>query len=248
MDNPAADGGCYPSLLEGKGVNLTGIVTASDSHGFYLQDNNFTWSGIRVDTTICTTGDGASTYECSDSTLPAPKAWIHENIGNRVEVHGMVKEMNGTTEIVTVVAMTILGNASIPEPLNITTGMLGNCSHRSEAYEGMLVRVENATIMSDDADHGQIPINDGSGEAELEDEIMDIGAHFTTIFGDNIKGEVLLHAIGCVDYCAAPCAPGHENFELHPRTTTDLAGLVFLLSLFCCSFLLSPHLPCLLLC
>ena len=132
---------CYPSRLVGKGVNITGVVTASNDEGFYIQDNNNTWSGIYVNLVACTTGfHGDDGYSCSDNGLAQPKSWVHENIGNRVEVHGMVKEMNGTTEIVTVVFIDILGNASIPEPLNISTGNLGtHCNYHAEHYEGIYI-------------------------------------------------------------------------------------------------------------
>ena len=71
----------------------------------------------------------------------------------------------------------------------------------------MLVTVENATVKDARSDHGQIPIDDGTGEAELEDDINDVGEHFTSMFGTDIVGEILLHVTGVVDY--EPCNYGH---------------------------------------
>lgn len=240
-------GACYDSYYAGTSVNVTGVVTATYDegahHGFYMQEPaeeleregelaNATFNGIRVETSMCKLDWSCRLgFGSGDDHLPGgPWVWLGMGVANHVQVLGDVAEINGTTTIINVLAVEILGNVSIPGPLEVKTSHLGvNCTHRGEQYESMLVKVWNATILDNADEHGQISIADEPGvvssRTEVEDNLLDIGDSLTSYFGDNIEGQILEYVTGVVDYCSKPCHDAHGNFEIHPRMTDDLAGL-----------------------
>lgn len=131
-----------PSLHVDRVYTVTGIVTA-DSTAFswyYIQaPESGPWSGIQV-------------YDRTNEPV----------MGDSIIVVARVSEYRGTTELLDVVYFNIVSSGhEIPEPVVITTGQVGE-----EPYEDVLVRVENATVVSVGADYFEI--DDGSGICRVE--------------------------------------------------------------------------------
>jgi hypothetical protein len=144
---------CYPSPECRNRVAVTGVVTGVDPNdpgNFYLQDADSLWSGIFV----YYSGQAVS---CGDS----------------VSFTGMVSEENldfdGYTRLEDIISFRLLkSGAAVFDPITITSGQLsGSCSYRAEAYEGMLVRINNVVITGGvDAD-GRWLVDDGSGDVYI---------------------------------------------------------------------------------
>lgn len=127
-------------------VETTGIVTAVQYNGYYLQDGNGPWNGIFVLDFV---------------NVPT--------IGDEVTVSGNVEEYFNLTEIKnpTAYAVNSSGN-TLPTPTVVTT--LGA---NDEQYEGVLVKVNGATCTADTTVNGfgEWTINDGSGDLVVDDKM-----------------------------------------------------------------------------
>ena len=206
-------------------MNVTGVVTAviryGHGHGFYMQNGRGEWSGIQVDTGSC-----EFDFDCDGANDIQEPYWnLALNRAAFVEVLGTVVEINGTTRIGSVSQVRHVQNTSIPEPVEIRTGSIGNnCSIASEQYEGMLVRVLNATVVSNVDEYNQIAINDGSGTSEMEDGVYDAAVHLTHVYGSNMVGSRLVYLQGVVEWRGTVSG---GNWEIHPRTETDVVGFTF---------------------
>lgn len=130
------------SPFAGQTVTTTGIVTAVVSNSYFIQDGTALRSGIYV-------------YEQNNS--PA--------VGDEVTITGTVTEYFDLTEIIDVTDFTInSSNNPLPDPILVSTGDANN-----EDYEGMLVRIENATCTNTDLGYGEWETNDGSGALAIDD-------------------------------------------------------------------------------
>ncbi|MCB9335666.1 MAG: T9SS type A sorting domain-containing protein [Flavobacteriales bacterium] len=136
----------YDSPHNGEFVETTGIVTAVQYNGYYLQDGNGPWNGIFVLDFV---------------NIP--------NIGDEVTISGNVEEYFNLTEIKnpTAYAVNSTGN-TLPTPTVLTT--LGA---NDEQYEGVLVKVNGATCTADTTVNGfgEWTINDGSGALVVDDKM-----------------------------------------------------------------------------
>lgn len=153
-DNPGSTGitRC-PSPESGNPVTVTGVVTGVDPNdpgNFYLQDADSLWSGI---------------YVCSSGRAV--------NRGDSVSFTGVVSEENldfgRYTRLEDIASFQLLkSGAAVFDPITITTGQLsGSCSYRAEAFEGMLVRINNFVVAGGvDAD-GRWLVDDGSGDVHI---------------------------------------------------------------------------------
>ena len=136
------DGNEGPSPLEGQTVETSGIVTAVNSNGFFLQDAPGEWNGIWV-------------YSPGHTAT----------VGDDVTFQALVEEFNGLTELTTLANFTVnsTGN-TLPAATVVSTG-----DYPQEKYEGVLVRVENATVTDPDLGFGEFQVDDGSGPAVVDD-------------------------------------------------------------------------------
>ena len=132
------------SPLLGQIVQTSGIVTGVSYSGFFIQDGTGQWSGL----------------------------WVYTNsptvsIGDMVQVSGTVEEYNGLTEIVMDSLSVLSSGNQLPEPTILETGDL------SESYEGVRVKFVDATCNLLPDDYGQWQVNDGSGDAMIDDRLDD---------------------------------------------------------------------------
>ena len=125
----------------GEIVTTSGIVTAVEPDGFFIQDGEGAWSGIYI----------------YDSSEPA--------IGDDVTLTGEVEEFYNLTEIKNLTSFTINSSGNtLPAFSLLTTGEVAQ-----EAYEGVLVRVESAICDDPDLGFGEFGVNDGSGQCRVDD-------------------------------------------------------------------------------
>ncbi len=121
-----------PSQLVGQTVTVSGIATAGSGtypDRFAIQDGTGPWSGLFV----------------RDPGIVAR--------GDEVTVTGTVAETGGLTEIdpVDLIVIESSGNP-LPAPEVLAPGVIS----ANESYEGVLVRAENATVVTDDPLNWQI--------------------------------------------------------------------------------------------
>lgn len=137
----------YPSPYLGKQVTLEGIVTATGyrGEGFFLSEKlSGAWRGIYI-------------LDSRNNPL----------IGNYVRVSGEVAEHFGMTCIRSLSSFRILdSNRTLPNPVVISTGQLSNAME-AEAYEGVYVRLVNATVTGAKARNNLFTVSDGSGQCGI---------------------------------------------------------------------------------
>lgn len=180
--------GTYPSPLAGQTVTTQGIVTATGyagSHGFYISmPEGGAWKGILI-------------YNNTNSPT----------VGSLVEVTGQAWEYYGLTEIRNVTAYQLISAGNpIPPAAVISTAMAS-----TEAYEGVLMEVQDATVTEALNNYSEWEVSDGSGSVVIADAFFDqevlgslvtVGANFESIRG-----------IG--NY-------GYSTHSLNPRSQADV--------------------------
>lgn len=140
-------------------VTTEGIVTAVGDGGYFLQDGAGPWNGLFV------------------YSFDTPE------IGDHVVVSGIVEEYNMLTELTNTSGFTILSSGNDVEVEDISTAQVNE-----EAYEGVLVKVWNATVVDGNIGFGQYVVNDGTGDAIVDPDIYEYDA--ATGMDYNITGVV----------------------------------------------------------
>ncbi len=183
-----AGDGTYPSTMVDQIVTVQGVVTATGFNGqkFFIQDGEGAWNGIYI----------------FDWNTPV-------SLGDLVSVTGQVAEYYGFTEIKNVTDITIVSSGNpLPQPVVLTTNEVAT----SEAYEGVLVRVQNVTVAIGLDDHSQWYVTDGSGNCQIDDNIFNLqDAGINIAVGDS-WGSIT----GVVDYA-------YDEFSINPRSAEDLS-------------------------
>ncbi len=181
-------GGTGDSPFANQIVETTGIVTAIQAgKGFFIQDGEGAWSGILV-------------YTNTATGLPA--------IGDEVKVKGWVKEYYSYTEITTnatpavTVETTVLSSGNTLPAATVLTSQ----AVQAEEYEGVLVKVESAEVISGPSTYKEYIVNDGSGELTVDDKLYEptftVGTRYSIT--------------GVMDY-------SFDVFKLLPRDASDIA-------------------------
>ena len=144
---------CRPSPRHHALVHVTCVVTLVTKVGFYCQDAAAPWSGVFVH----------APYDALTLALQP---------GDEVSVRdAYVDEELGSTQLEVAAAddVEILNRYVAVEPLLVDAGALGSFAEResarclasAEPYEGLLVRIANASLTSVD---GYVSVADGSGD------------------------------------------------------------------------------------
>ncbi len=170
------------SPLLGEVVQTGGIVTGRrGTAGFFLQAGQGAWSGIYV-------------YSPGNSVA----------VGDSIVLTATVAEYYNNTQLANVTQLQVVMNTTIPEPSIILTGEM------SEMWEGVLVRVVNATVTQNDLGYGEFFVNDGSGNCRVDDAIFAypmpaVGTLFTALTG--------------------PSEYSFGDFRILPRSADDMQTL-----------------------
>jgi hypothetical protein len=157
------------------------VVTAIFNSTYFIQDGEGAWNGICV-------------YDTNTEIA----------IGDKISLKAIVQEYNDKTELTEVSDLEILGQYPLPEPTLITTAELSSM----EEYEGVLVRIANATVTDDSLGYGEWEITDDSGTGCRVDDL----GEYTYIPVDN---DIIHQIVGVVEY-------SYGNYKLEPRTDSDI--------------------------
>jgi len=129
------------SPYDGQTVSTYGIVTGVYSSSYFIQDGEGEWNGLYIYSTDAV------------------------NEGDEVELTGVVDEYYDMTELTNVSALTILSSGNpLPEP-----AILDSWDVNEEAWESVLVRVEDAVCTNDNLGYGEWELDDGTGPCRVND-------------------------------------------------------------------------------
>lgn len=122
-------------------------------------------------------------------------------IGDLVEVTGVVEEYFEMTELINIVNLTIMSsNNPLPDPEVLNTGVAG-----AEGWESVLVRVEFAVCTQPNAGFGEYFVNDGSGDLKCDDLLY-----------------VFVPTLGTTYNMTGPMYYSFSEFKLVPRDANDI--------------------------
>ena len=183
-------------------VTVQGVITSDSSHflnSYYIQDftqEDAKWSGIWV------------------------RDYNHHafQIGDMVEVTGTVEENYGVTRIADVdsaAGAVLISSGHTVEPTVVTTGEIANGGANAEAYESVLVKVENVTVSSEDLGYGEFGVDDGSGEVAGDD----LARHFEGSYGDLLPQDAHVKSITAIHYYS------YSFYKILPRHNTDIVNV-----------------------
>lgn len=137
----------YPSLYVGRLVSLEGIVTATGYRdgGFFISESTGgPYRGILI-------------LDRSSS--------VH--IGDKIQVTGTVSESYGMTCLRDLTKIRVLdSNHPLPYLQTITTGQISS-PDEAEAYEALMVKVQNTSCSSLRGGRGKFHVTDGSGQCPV---------------------------------------------------------------------------------
>jgi len=162
-------------------VNTTGIVTGIDSYGYFIQNGKGAWNGIYI-------------YQPEHETIET---------GQEISVIGLVKEYNKLTEI-EAYSFELLSSGNL---LPTSTIISFNEYEYGEAYESVLVTIENITAIDIANVYGEWVVTDAlSNEMKIDDKIFGYLPY---------AGEKFKSLTGCLDY-------SFGEFKLLPRSNDDI--------------------------
>ena len=178
------------SPYDGEDVTVTGIVTSGAGEYFHndgqyviIEDvSGGEWSGLVL--------------------------FGYDNIlsgvvrGDSIVVSGEVQEFYGLTEVVVSSVDFSDPGHTIPAAEAISTADVN-----LEKWEGVLVSISNVTVTDDDLGYGEWYVDDGSGDARIDD----LGDYTYT----PSNGDTFAEIIGVLFY-------GFDNYKIEPRDDSDL--------------------------
>lgn len=132
-------------------------------------------------------------------------------LGYLVRVTGTVTEYYGWTELTSLTASTVISSGNpLPPATLITTGALAN-PNTAEQWESVLVSIVNSTVQSSPNLYQEFFINDGSGNAQVDNNFFAIGHEWNNI----APGTQIESITGLVDYA-------FSYYALCPRNMNDI--------------------------
>jgi len=165
------------SPYDGETVKTHGIVTGIFNGSYFIQDGEGEWNGVYV-------------YSSADV-----------NVGDEIELTGIVDEYHDLTELKNISSYTILSSGN-PLP---AASVLNTWDINDEAYEGVLVKVENSICTNDNLGYGEWELDDGTGPCRVDDMGLvyspDVGLNYTV---------------------TGPLQYSFENYKIEPRDNSDI--------------------------
>ncbi len=184
-----AGSGTYPSTYINQTVTTGGIVTATgflDGRYFISSSQGGAWNGIYI-------------YDKTHSPT----------IGDSILITGKVIEYNGYTEISNLTSFSIKSSGNpLPAATKISPADINN-----EAYEGVLVELNNCTVSSTYDSYGNWKVEDGNGSCDIRPGIFNLKNNNFPLF-INYPFSKIIGVVG-IHYSA---------ITLHPRSINDLAS------------------------
>jgi DNA/RNA endonuclease YhcR with UshA esterase domain len=183
----------FPSVYVGKSVTVEGIVTASNyqNGGFFISEN----AG----------GPWRSIYIRSENDNIQP--------GDKVIIKGTVAEYFGMTCIQNLSRISVIdSHRPIPFANQIATGQI-TTPEQAEAYESVLVKVQNATCVQNQSGTSAFIVNDGSGPCNVRASLT---SEKTRLFK---SGDVFASLTGIVCYA-------YGEYSINPRNRFDVSVMI----------------------
>lgn len=135
-------GDAASSPYDGETVTTHGIVTGSETNGYFIQDGYAAWNGI---------------YVHDDVNIPA--------VGDSLTITGEVNEFYDRTCIESVTAYTVNSQSNeLPDAVTLSTA-----NAAQEMYEGVLISISEAACTATEDGNGEWTVDDGSGELIVDD-------------------------------------------------------------------------------
>jgi len=175
------------SHLNGEIVTIVGVISGESwafGSNYYIQDGVGPWNGVMV-----YDSDRGNAY------------------GDSVRITATVDEYYGLTELVDVSAYEILATGATVEPTVVTTGEIGTEGVNAEAYESVLIQVNDVAITNPDLGYGEWEVDDGSGAVRIDDEA---DFYFTPANYDSVRSIV------------GPLTYGYGDTKITPRLAWDI--------------------------
>ena len=187
------------SGYEGYEVTLQGIVTTDStdfSGSYWIEEDSTRWSGI----------------------------WVRNNShqfakGDLIEVTGTVQESFGMTRLTNVTAASVVTpGVGVPPAAPVKTGDIATGGKDAEAYESVLVKVQNLTVTNPFPDSprnfGEFMVSDGSGDLRVDDYSIAFRGNLDSAFAlnDHIDSILAIHYYS------------YGNYKIIPRDTNDIYG------------------------
>lgn len=212
------------SPFEGYDVTLTGTITTdtlmnNTYKAYAMQDNEGTYGGIFL-------------FDVTDLL----------NRGDKVRVTGTVTDYNpdyhfkwDNNTVILVKSIEKLGTESVPSPITVSTGDISNptdsTSSFAEAYEGVLVKVQNVAITS--INRYDVTVDDGSGPCLIDGDgivsrdqdpngrfYINQSEGYLMAFGDTFRvGDVINFIQGVFTY-------SYGTYKIELRDENDLGAKV----------------------
>lgn len=180
------------SPYDGEDVTVTGIVTVGASE-YYAGTGTAQYAVI----------EDAPGGEWSGVVLYGYDGVLTGLLrGDSVVVSGYVSEFNGLTEVVVSTVDLDDPGHSVPDPEAITTADVA-----LEKWEGVLVSVSDVTVTDDDLGYGEWHVDDGSGDARIDD----MGDYSYSPSVGNTFSEII-----------GVCFYSFDNSKIEPRDDSDL--------------------------
>ena len=165
------------SPYDGEIVKTTGIVTGVFSGSYFIQDGEGEWNGV---------------YVYGSSSVA---------VGDEIELIAEVDEYYDLTELKNISSFTLLSSGNeLPE-----ASVLDTWGVNDEAYEGVLVKVEDAACTNDNVGFGEWELNDGSGPCRVDD-----------------MGVVYSPAVGINYSVTGPLQYSYDFYKIEPRDENDI--------------------------
>lgn len=141
-------------------VETSGVVTAVQYNGYYLQDGNGSWNGVFV---------------LDYNNVPL--------IGDDVSVTGTVDEYFDFTTIKNIIVYNATAGGTLPTATSLSTLGVNN-----EQYEGVLVSVTAANCTADTTSNTfrEWTVNDASGDLVIDDKMYIYSPTVSTLY--NVTG------------------------------------------------------------
>lgn len=189
------------SAYEGYVVTVTGVAMTDSTdfvNNLYIQEKDSMWSGIWV-------------YQ---DDFPMP------NKGDLVRITGRVAENHDYTEIDSVVSIEVITpNYGVFDPVPVQIKNIKNGGALAEAYEGVLVEVNDVTVTNPFPDgnynYGEFSISDdGVNSTRVGDDFLSFKGQLDSLYsmGDHIE-----KVIGFQSY-------SFNYYKILPRDTNDVIG------------------------
>lgn len=176
-------------------VQITGAVVTSplsyNGEDFFIQDvAGGQYSGILV-------------HNFDGATDPVSIA-----VGDEVTVSGFYVEYFDLSEITVSDSsyVTVTGTATVPDPVVVDAADVGTGGSLAEAYEGVLITVEDVTVST---------AADSYGQFEVDSTLLVDDMFFSSGSPDPTVGTTYASITGPLNY-------NFDDFKIEPRTTADL--------------------------